>query len=60
MLKPPQPPALQCLAVNISKDLESIRPSPTGKVGLEIVLPVEFKIWVEKCKYLEGMKEIFL
>ena len=28
------------------------------KVSLEIVLPVEFKIWIEKCKYLERMKEI--
>ena len=28
------------------------------KVGLEILLPVEFKLWVKKCKYFERMKEI--
>ena len=34
---------------------ESIRQSPTGKVRLEIVLSVEFKLWDEKCKYLEQL-----
>ena len=46
------------VSVNISIRFGKHKTTPTGKVVIEIWLPIGFKIWVEKCKYFEGMKEI--